>query len=136
VAAKAIVMVSLGLVLAFVWWKGRERHDDLSLLRLALVPFAGYLSLATTVHPWYVTLLVPLLPFLASRPGRSSGAERFLVPGLWFPAAVGLSYLTYLDPHNLREYTLVRLLEYVPLYVALIWAAWPASGGVDGTGTG
>jgi hypothetical protein len=136
VAAKAIVTICLGLVLAFVWWKMREGRDDLALLRLALAPVAAYLLLATTVHPWYVTLLVPLLPFLPSRPGRSSRAERFLAPGLFFPAAVALSYLTYLDPGNLREYALIRLLEYIPLYAALIWAGWPASEGAGGTGTG
>jgi hypothetical protein len=135
-AAKSIVAISLALVLVFVWWKGREVHDDLPLLRLALVPLAAYLLLATTVHPWYVTLLIPLLPFLPSRPGRSSRAERFLVPGLFFPAAVALSYLTYLEPDHLREHTLIRLLEYIPLYAALIWAARPASGRADGTGTG
>jgi hypothetical protein len=135
-AAKSIAAISLALVLVFVWWKGREVHDDLPLLRLALVPLVAYLLLATTVHPWYVTLLIPLLPFLPPRPGRSSRAERFLVPGLSFPAAVALSYLTYLEPDHLREHTLIRLLEYIPLYAGLIWAAWPASGGADGTGTG
>jgi hypothetical protein len=135
-AAKWVVTISLGLVLVSVWWRGRDGYDDLSVLRLALVPLAAYLLLATTVHPWYVALVVPLLPFLPSRPGSSSKAERFLVPGLLFPAAVALSYVTYLDPDNLREYTLIRLLEYIPLYAALIWAAWPASGGAGETGTG
>jgi hypothetical protein len=136
IAAKSIVTISLGLVLVFVWSKGREGQDDLSLLRLALIPLAAYLLLATTVHPWYVTLIIPLLPFLPSRPGSSSKTGRFLVPGLLFPAAVALSYLTYLDPDNLREYTLIRLLEYIPLYAALVWAAWPASGRAGETGTG
>jgi hypothetical protein len=135
-AAKSIVTICLGLVLVFVWWKGREVHDDLSLLRLAPVPLAAYLLLSTTVHPWYVTLIIPLLPFLPSRRGSTSRAQRFLVPGLFLPAAVALSYLTYLDPDNLREYSLIRLLEYIPVYAALIWAAWPASGGAGETGRG
>jgi len=136
IAAKSIVMISLGLVLFFVWRMAREIPDDLSLLRLALVPLVAYLLLTTTVHPWYVTLIIPLLPFLASRSGSTSRIERFLLPGLLFPAAVALSYLTYLDLDNLREYTLVRLLEYVPLYAALVWAAWPAIAGAPGTDTG
>jgi hypothetical protein len=136
VAAKSIVAMALVLVVAFVWWRRRQAQDDLALLRLASVPLAAYLLLATTVHPWYVTLIVPLLPFLPSRPGHPSGSGRYLVPGLYFPAAVVLSYLTYLDPGNLREYNWVRLLEYVPLYAALIWAARSAIGGADGTGTG
>jgi hypothetical protein len=133
IAAKAIVTIALGLVLFFVWRMNRQIQDDPTLLRFALVPLAAYLLLTTTVHPWYVTLLIPLLPFLSSPPGSSSITERFLVSGLVFPAAVALSYLTYLDPDNLREYTLVRFLEYVPLYATLIWAAWPAIAGARET---
>ncbi len=126
-AAKFIVVGALGLVLIAVWRLARRCDDDLALLRLAVIPPAAYLVLATTVHPWYVTLIIPLLPFLPSREGETSRAARFLLPWLYFAAAVPLSYLTYLDPTNLREYDLVRLAEYIPLYLLLIWAAWPAS---------
>jgi hypothetical protein len=136
VAAKATVMILLGLVVVLVWRKARSTRDDLALLRLALIPFAAFLLLTTTVHPWYVTLVIPLLPFLPSRLGSSSQASRFLVPGLLFPAVVALSYLTYLDPDNLREIAVVRMLEYVPLYGVLIWSAWPAIGPVGETGAG
>jgi hypothetical protein len=96
------------------------------LLRLAVVPLAAHLLLTTTVHPWYVTLIIPLLPFLLPREGETPETARFILPWLYFSAAVALSYLTYLDPANLREYDLVRLVEYVPLYLLLVWAAWPA----------
>jgi hypothetical protein len=136
ITAKAIVAIALGLVLLFVWRMSDQVEDDLTLVQLALIPLAAYLLLTTTVHPWYVTLLIPLLPFLPSPPGSSSITKRFLMPGLFFSGAVVLSYLTYLDPNNLREYGLVRFLEYVPLYAALVWAAWPAIGGARGTDTG
>ena len=97
------------------------------LLRLALRPLGAYLLLTTTVHPWYVTVVLPLLPFLPGRRGEDTRSGRVLVPWLVFAALVPLSYLTYLDPASLREYSLVRLVEYVPLYLLLIWAAWPAS---------
>jgi alpha-1,6-mannosyltransferase len=122
-AAKLIVTLALGLALTVVWRKSQEHDDDLALLRLALLPLAAYLLLATTVHPWYVTLVVPLLPFLAP--------QKAALALLYFSASVALSYLTYLDPANLREYDLVRLLEYVPLYLLLIWSARPASDGAD-----
>jgi len=145
-AARLIVAVILGLVLIAVWRKGGQCDDGLALLRLATVPLAAYLLLTTTVHPWYVTLIIPLLPFLLPKKGGSTTVAaqaalvapqaartaRFLLPWLYFSAAVSLSYLTYLDPANLREYDLVRLVEYVPLYLLLVWSAWPASGGVDG----
>jgi hypothetical protein len=131
-AAKLIVAVSLGLVLIVVWRMSKRCNDDLSLLRLAIVPLAAYLLLATTVHPWYVTLIIPLLPFLSSKQEETFKTIRFLLPWLYFSVVVSLSYLTYLDPANLREYNWVRLVEYVPLYLLLAWSAWPASGGVDG----
>jgi hypothetical protein len=135
-----------------VWRMSQRCDDNLALLQLATVPLAACLLLATTVHPWYVTLIIPLLPFLLPKKGnrplerpptaaqaalvapQAARTARFLLPWLYFSAAVSLSYLTYLDPANLREYDLVRLVEYVPLYLLLVWSAWPASGAVDGPG--
>jgi hypothetical protein len=120
-AAKLVIAAILGLVLATVAWKARRQQDNLVLLRLAMVPLGAYLLLTTTVHPWYVTLVVPLLPFLRSR--RKGNPW----PWLYFSAAVALSYLIYLGPANLREYDWVRLVEYVPLYLLLTWFAWADS---------
>ena len=96
------------------------------MLRLALVPPAAFLLLTTTVHPWYVTLLIPLLPFLLPKQGEATHSGRFLWPWIYFSIAVAFSYATYWDPDNLREYRLVRQVEYIPLYLLLAWAAWPA----------
>ena len=134
-AAKLIVAGILALALIAVWRQARSAGDDLALLRLAAIPLSAYLLLATTVHPWYVTVIIPVLPFLASKKGEISRAGRFLLPLLTFSAAVSLSYLTYLDLANLRETHVVRLLEYVPLYLMLIWAAWPTSDDVGDPGT-
>jgi len=136
-AAKAIVSVALGLVLgAVAWWSWRSKSAQtseafetsevfsaLALVRLAAIPLAAYLLLATTIHPWYVTLVVPFLPFLLPREGEAPRTGRFLWPWLYFSLAVSLSYLTYIDPDNLHEYRLVRLVEYIPLYLLLLWAA-------------
>ena len=133
-SAKLISLGTLGLVLLGVWrWSWRS-EDDLAMLRLAIVPLAAYLLLATTVHPWYATLIIPLLPFLTPRRQEDNSISRYLLPGIYFTGAVALSYLTYLDPVNPREYDAVRLVEYVPLYGMLIWAAWPAIGATGGSG--
>ena len=132
--AKLLSLGMLGLVLAGVWRWSRRCDGNLALLRLAIVPLAAYLLLATTVHPWYVTLLIPLLPFLTPTRSEDSRISRFLLPGIYFSAVVALSYLTYQDPANPREYDAVRLVEYVPLYLVLIWAAWPAIGAIGGSG--
>jgi hypothetical protein len=97
----------------------------LGLLRLAILPIGGYLLFTTTVHPWYATFIVAFIPFLLPRSGETSAAGRFLWPWLYFSLVVPLSYLTYLDLQNLREYYLVRQIEYLPLYLLLVWAAWP-----------
>ena len=122
--AKLIVAIILVAVLGVVWHKERQVEDDLSLLRLAMVPLAAYLLLTTTVHPWYVTLVIPLLPFLTHKMNEEPELNRRLLPWLYFALAVAFSYLTYLDVENLREYDSARLLEYVPLYLLLIWSIW------------
>jgi hypothetical protein len=127
--AKLIMASGLGLVLLGVAWKSRGMRTGISLLQLAIVPFAAYLLLTTTLHPWYVTVLIPLLPFWLAADGETVRSQRFPWPWIVFSILVGLSYLTYLDPANLREYDWVRLAEYVPLYLLLIWAAWPAGSG-------
>ena len=55
--------------------------------------------------------------------GEATAWGRFLWAGLYFSIAVSLSYLTYWDLNNLREYRWVRLVEYIPLYLLLAWAA-------------
>ncbi len=127
-AAKLIVAVILLAVLGIVWYKKRQIKDDLALLRLAMVPLAAYLLLTTTVHPWYVTLVIPLLPFLTPRADEEPKLNRRLLPWLYFALAVAFSYLTYLDVENLREYDSARLLEYVPFYLLLIWSVWTTRG--------
>ena len=95
------------------------------LLRLTAIPIGAYLLLTTTVHPWYGTLIVPLLPFLYPVQDETNLTGRFVWPWIYFSIAVTFSYLTYIDPQNLREYPLVRLLEYLPLYLLFIWASMP-----------
>lgn len=131
-AAKCVAGATLGLVAVATWRIGRRCRDDLALLRLMVIPLSAYLLLATTIHPWYVTLLLPLLPFLASSPDGPARGTRLLWAWLTFAWAVSLSYLTYLDPANLRVYPIVVVVEYVPLYVLLIWSVWPARTG-DGS---
>ncbi|MGB7115081.1 MAG: polyprenol phosphomannose-dependent alpha 1,6 mannosyltransferase MptB [Anaerolineales bacterium] len=127
IALTALISLASG-----VWaWKlddpGKADFNTRSvyLLRLTVIPIGAYLLLTTTVHPWYVTLIVPLLPFLYPVQDETNLTGRFVWPWIYFSIAVSLSYLTYIDPQNLREYPLVRLLEYLPLYLLFIWASMP-----------
>jgi hypothetical protein len=108
---------------------GRTTADStrrtLGLLRLAVAPLGFFLMLTTTVHPWYVAMIMPFLPFLLPGDGDDLPLWRFIWPWAWFSCAVGLSYLTYVDPLEFHEFAFVRRLEYFPFYLLLIWAAWP-----------
>ena len=124
--AKEITFFLLFLLLLGVWlWSRRTRDDSRSTLRLFAVPLGGYLLLTSTVHPWYLLALLPFLPLLTPGSDESARVWLWLLPWLWLSGALALSYVTYLDPANQREYELVRQLEWLPalllLGVALRW---------------
>ena len=130
--AKMVMGVLMCALLVVAWRRARRELSGLQLVRLAVLPLAGYLLLTPTVHPWYTAIFVPLLPFLARSAGATSRSGRFLAPLLYFSCSAALSYLAYLDPASPRDLAAVRIAEYAPLFLLLIWAAWPASG-VAGT---
>jgi hypothetical protein len=130
--AKSISMGVIGLsILATGLWAWRfddpqgadHQTRNLGLLRLAVILIGAYLLFSTTLHPWYVTLILPFLPFLLPRKGETPIPGRFVWPWLYFSIAVAFSYLTYIDPQNLREFAWVRNVEYLPFYGLLAWAA-------------
>ena len=132
--AKLITAGLAGLVVLLTgWWAWRiddpQKADhetrSLGLLRLAIFPISAYLLLTPTVHPWYVALVVPFLPFLMPKRSEQPLSRRFLWPGLYFTLIVAISYLSYLDPANPKEFAWVRRVEYLPFFVLLVWAALP-----------
>jgi hypothetical protein len=127
-AAKVLVALALAGVLFALWRAGKRFNNSLSLLRAAFLSMAAYLLLTTTVHPWYLTWLLPLAP-LALPAGLSREQRRSfrlpqaaLVPLLYWTAVVPLTYLTYREPGYPREIGWVRWIEYGPLYAWLVWA--------------
>lgn len=127
--SSVIILVSL----LTGWWAWRmdspQRANYLTrtliLIRLSIIPIGAYLLFTHTVHPWYVVFILPFTPFLLPRGDEVSQIRRFIWPWLYLSIAVALSYLTYFDPNDLREYDIVRLLEYIPVFILLIWAVWP-----------
>ncbi len=125
---QGFVMLGAG----FIAWRldrqevGSVQRHNLAVLRLTLAPLGGFLLFSPTVHPWYATLVIPVLPFLLPAQGEQGRWGRMVWPWVYFSIAVGLSYLTYYDPVQLVEYELVRRAEYLPLYVLMAWACLPA----------
>ncbi len=121
---KGLTIGLLGIVLLIVTGVTRKHRPYLPNLGLVLIPLAAFLLLTATVHPWYVALVIPFFPFLLSKETEQSDFKPFLWAGIYFSITVALSYLTYLDPENLRETTWVRLVEYIPTYILLGWGLW------------
>ncbi|MDE0142932.1 MAG: hypothetical protein OXI80_21680 [Caldilineaceae bacterium] len=124
--AQEIVYFLMFLLLLAVWWQIRQTEMDMrTTLRWLAVPLGGYLLLTTTVHPWYLLVMTPFLPFLAPAENEPKRLWLLALPWLWLSGIVSLSYVTYLDPDNLRDLDWVRLLEWLPtlclLGMALRW---------------
>lgn len=122
--AKLIVLMGLGAVVTWSGWRSwrlqTNQADGIEAERawsgLWPIPLVGYLLLTTTVHPWYVSTLLIVLPLWSA--GRWGWLR--LSPWIYYSAAVVLSYLTYLDPANLRETEFTRRWEYFPLMILLL----------------
>lgn len=102
--ALALTSGLLGLVLA---WRER-RLTTASLVQTLLLMLTAYYALATTVHPWYLTLLIGL-----------GALSRFRFPLVWGGLAV-LSYATYRTSAYTENLWLVAL-EYVVTFGILVW---------------
>ena len=85
ISAKTISGLLFALVLAAttVWaWRREDAQDqaqgddlrdrNLALLRFVPLIWGAFLLLTTTLHPWYVTMILPFLPFLLPREGRAA----------------------------------------------------------------
>jgi len=110
--AKLISTGLLGIAVLASFWRAHRHITDLTgLLRAAAIPLGAYILLSPTVHPWYATIIIPFLVFVP-------GNQRW--PWIYLSLAVALSYITYVNPADLREYTFVRWVEYIPVYALLI----------------
>lgn len=135
----------LFLLLIVVWLRSRRAgHDLRTTLRWLAVPMAAYLLFSATVHPWYLLALMPFLPLMTPASDEPARLWLWALPWLWLSGALALSYLTYIDPANLRELEWVRRLEWLPalglLGIALIRGSvsmgWRRQGGEQAPGLG
>ena len=130
-AAKALCLLLLGAGIAAVathpvlrarpfWWQAY------AILGLSIV-------LASTVHAWYLTWLLPFIAVQVANQdqvpaGRMSGMQLRDPALAWllFSGLVALPYLTY-DTHQWRLW--ISFAEYVPLYLLLaLTRVWPVPG--------
>ncbi|GAB3325013.1 glycosyltransferase 87 family protein [Hymenobacter humi] len=108
--ALALLSGLLGLYLAW-----REKHPRLaSLPQTLLLMLTAYYALATTVHPWYLTLLIGL-----------SALSRFRYPLVWGGMAV-LSYAAYRSSTYTENLALIAL-EYAVTFAVIGLELYQAS---------
>ncbi len=113
--AKRFIGVMMLTVLGGVWLKARKKRSPRTLLRLMAIPFMAYVLLTPTLHPWYLLSLLAFLPFLAPDHRQESRWQWLaLAPWLYLSGAIALSYVTYINPQDYREYPWVRHTEWWP----------------------
>jgi hypothetical protein len=101
------ILALIGILLLSFWKKQGEKLPFAAML----LAFFIYLSLTTTVHPWY--LATPLLLSLFTR-------FKFML--LW-SLTIFLSYVAYSNA-EVNEQTWILALEYIPVYGLLIYEVW------------
>jgi hypothetical protein len=135
--AKRVVGVLMLLVLVVVFLAARRYRDNLrAMLRLSAVPFMAYTLLTTTVHPWYIHSLLAFVPFLPGTAEEDFNAKNakeqrrkvffgwlLAAPWLYLSAALALSYLTYVDPLDYREFEWIRQTEWLPVWIIICLAS-------------
>lgn len=126
-AAKAVVLVVLAGILLVVMVFGKRRPGIRGALRLAAIPWMGYLLLTPTLHPWYALALLAFLPFLPPREDEPRALWLAVLPWLYLSAVLVFSYLTYRDPFEFLELEWVRQLEWLPTFALLAIGAAAAA---------
>ncbi len=126
--AKRSVTSSMLVMITGVWFKARSQQSSRTMLRLMSLLFMGYILLTHTVHPWYLLILLVFIPFLAPNPIETQWRWLAVIPWIYLSATLPLSYITYLNPLDLREYEWVRNTEWLPtLGLLALWLVWVLS---------
>ena len=125
-ASGLLMLLVLAASTLKAWKLDKDRPGSLAvnraLLRLSLLPAGAYLLLSPTVHPWYVTFVLPLLPFFIPGADDPPHLWRWMVPWVYFSLAAVLSYLAYPPWGDGQVPGWVLWVEYLPLYAGLAWA--------------
>ncbi len=98
-------MLLLGFALATAWCSWRSRRDP---ERGAFLVLGWFLALSPTVHPWYLTWMIPLLIRFPSQ------------PWVYLSLAAGLAYLAYGYQAETGAFHLPpvwTLVQFVPFYL-------------------
>ncbi len=99
-------LITVGTILLLGW--RQKKSQLLQLLNAMLISFSVYLFMTTTVHPWYLCMLVMLSIF-----------QRSWWVLVWSGVVVW-SYTTYVTPEFIQDLRLISL-EYIVVFISLIF---------------
>lgn len=105
----AVRVIGIGLLGAVAVWVAVKNRDP---VRSGFLLTAAFLLVSPTIHPWYLTWLVPFLVF-----------RWRLWVAIW-SCSVGWAYVAYsveAETGQFRLPLLWAIAEYLPVYLALIW---------------
>lgn len=122
--ATGAIMAAVGFV---IWVLARRtssgrKVDVRRTLRLMVVLIAAYVLITPVLHPWYLVILLALLPFTTPADGESLWRWWLTAPWMYLLGALPLSYLTYRDPAAFGELNWVRRVEWFPTIALLVIA--------------
>jgi alpha-1,6-mannosyltransferase len=111
--AKALVVLTFICLVAFLSARlSLQQEDDLRLWKYSFWLTGAFLLLTPTLHPWYLTWILPFLCFFRS-PGW------ILLTGSVILARS--AYIGFEATGVLREVEWIRFAEYAPPYLLLLW---------------
>ena len=108
VASKWLSMIVISIILVITFLENIKKQN---LPGIFVWPLFIYFAFASIIHPWYVTPIVAFCLF-----------SRYWFPILW-SFTIFISYAGY-TPDGFQEQLWVLLLEYIPVYVVLIYELW------------
>lgn len=120
---RLIVFAIVAALLLGVFGSARRIEEPRATLRMLAVPLMIYALFTPVLHPWYILLLLALVPFLAPADDEPLGRWSHAVPWLVLSALLIFSYLTYENPDAFAERVWVRRLEWWPTFALLAIAA-------------
>jgi len=115
----AVIGAAMGLRL---WFSPKTGIHTLRLVRLSAFPLAAYLLLAHTVHPWYIALMLALLPFFLPAPGEDPLVSRWLWPWIYFMFFKAFTYLSYTGINAPDGLPLIQTAAYLPFWLLILWS--------------
>jgi alpha-1,6-mannosyltransferase len=131
----------VGLLLGWHLWRERGMRQAASpsahrrFARWVALPLGLYLLLTPTVHPWYITLVLVLLPFFWPAPGEDPRVWRWAWPWVYFTFFSAFTYLAYTGASAPPGLDLLRTAAYLPFWALLVWAGWTGRAAVFAGGS-